>query len=396
MKILFYNPLSLRFGGGFERWIFEIVPELKKLGHEITIITSDSVSFGQASLSNTDIKKIIKGHSRVIEFPSWLFPIGGSPLPKLPSFLWLQKEMGNVDLIYFTIAFFMQDFLLGLIKLRKKTPMIAGIHNSPIVDVRLHNLYTITVTRRILRLFDACHVLNQNIKSLLESWDLYNVLMLPTGINVKKFKPLKNVRNDSFRVLFAGRLVMEKGIDILCRAISLFNESNTNCNIEFIIAGIGEEKIITTIQQLNKKYSNIKYLKYILPDKMPELYQTCNLFVAPSRFEAFPYSLLEAQACGLPVITTNIPGPKDIIIDRQTGKLIQVENASELAQIIKYFYELWINEPDKFKTYGVNARKNIEINYSFENYILKLNKFFRIIVEQKKLNSSKIVGMPKN
>ncbi|MFX0134401.1 MAG: glycosyltransferase family 4 protein [Candidatus Hodarchaeota archaeon] len=375
MNILFFNLTSLRSGGGFERWLFDIVPQLKKIGHDITIATCDLAVYNRYRLSLNEVNKILGKKCKIYEFKSWKIPIGSSLLPTIPSYLWFKKKIQTFDIVYFpATGLYFQDLLIFLEKIKKNIPVIAGIHTSPLRENSL-NLYTNIVTRHTLKIFDVCHVLNPYVKNLLKSWGIINIFLLPHAIDLEKYKP-KSHKNNSFCILFAGRLVLEKGIDIFYKVLKILNNSPYHTNLKFLIAGSGDLKIQNYIKDLSNKFSNVTYLGYVSQEKMPELYQKCDLFVSPSRTETFGWTILEAQACGVPVIASDIPGPNNVIINNETGILIPVSNVKSLEKAIKHFYNLWKDEPHKFKEFRRRSRQNIEKKYSLTKYIKKLNEFF--------------------
>ena len=87
-----------------------------------------------------------------------------------------------------------------------------------------------------------------------------------------------------------------------------------------------------------------------------------NLFVLPSRFEGLSNSLLEAMACGLPVISTSVGGSIDIIDDGINGLLIDVDNEAQLIQSMSRV----LNDSMLANTLGEHARKTIEKDYALE------------------------------
>ncbi len=98
--------------------------------------------------------------------------------------------------------------------------------------------------------------------------------------------------------------------------------------------------------------------------------------VLPSWREGLSKSLIEASAMSLPIITTNVPGCKDVIIDKYSGILVPPRDEKSLKKAMKIF----LDNKDLSKTYGLNARKVVEKSFSTDrinNQIVKIyNDFF--------------------
>jgi glycosyltransferase involved in cell wall biosynthesis len=115
------------------------------------------------------------------------------------------------------------------------------------------------------------------------------------------------------------------------------------------------------------KYS--KYVKYLgRRNDIPKLLQQSDVFVLPTYYrEGVPRVLLEASACGLAIITTNMPGCKDVVIDEYNGKLVKIKDSKDLSEKIIYLGK----NREKIKIFGENAKekvKEFDINKVREEY----------------------------
>ncbi len=176
-----------------------------------------------------------------------------------------------------------------------------------------------------------------------------------SGVDTNYFKinQTKNKFNKNIQILFPARIIKEKGIMELINACKKL----WNSNYKFILNIAGE------IDFQNKSYLNKKYFDEIIKNKninfigksnnMMEVYKKMDIVVLPSWREGLSKSLLEASAMNLPIITTNVPGCKDIIINNYSGLLISVKDENNLKNAIKKFLE----NQDLAISYGINARK---------------------------------------
>lgn len=119
----------------------------------------------------------------------------------------------------------------------------------------------------------------------------------------------------------------------------VFFEQEKKEDLRFIIVGDGPEKsqIIKEISQ--KIYADrILFLGNIPNMKIEEIYKTADIFIQPTYAEGFPRTLIEAMACGLPVVTTNAGGIKDILGDEQKNFMVDVSDRDAFADKMKILF----------------------------------------------------------
>lgn len=135
-------------------------------------------------------------------------------------------------------------------------------------------------------------------------------------------------------VSFAGKFTYFKGIDVLLKAAKIYEDENTLT----LLAGNGElfEEMKRLAQKLNLK--NVKFLGNQSHETLNKIYNIADVSLVPSRNEAFGLVVIEALACGAPVIGTNDGGIKDIITN-DTGLLCPVDDYNSLAHLVKFTLE---------------------------------------------------------
>lgn len=143
--------------------------------------------------------------------------------------------------------------------------------------------------------------------------------------------PVGRPQRDKF-VLAAGRLVPQKGFDVLIRAFASIAPRHPEWRLE--IAGEGEER--AALQQLVGRLGMQERIE--LAGFRPDLaarHQAAGLFVLPSRFEGFPNVLVEAMSHGTAVIAANCrSGPSEIVHDQIDGRLVAVDDVEQLSQVM--------------------------------------------------------------
>lgn len=201
---------------------------------------------------------------------------------------------------------------------------------------------------------------------LLEGVEPRKITVVSHGIDTKRFTPKKNwLKNENnkkeFTILFSGRLEAYKGVyEIVYAAkLLLIDQDLKNYLLKFVFVGKGseEEKLLV----LEKKLHVQKYIKHksISYEDMPRLYQKADIFLAPSK-PTFTYQeqyctvLLEAQAAGLPIVTTYSGGIPENVGD--AGVLVAPGDFYSLRNAIKKF----ILSPEKRISFAKKARRRAE------------------------------------
>lgn len=201
---------------------------------------------------------------------------------------------------------------------------------------------------------------------ILEGADPTKITVVSHGIDTKRFVPRKNwLQNEkskkSFNILFSGRLEVYKGVyEILYAAKLLLSDPELkNYTLQFVFVGQGSEK--EKLLDLEKKLHIQKFVKYkvVEYEDMAHVYQEADIFLAPSKptltyQEQYCTALLEAQAVGLPIVTTYSGGIPENIAD--AGVMVGPGDFYSLKEAIK---KLILN-PELRISYARKARKRAE------------------------------------
>ncbi|MEM0049648.1 MAG: glycosyltransferase family 4 protein [Candidatus Bathyarchaeia archaeon] len=187
-----------------------------------------------------------------------------------------------------------------------------------------------------------------------------NKLLVIKGIN-------KIITNEKI-ILFIGRLEPRKGLHILIKSFSKLNDKS--CSL--IIVGAGDSHYVKKCIELAEKYgisNQVFYLGKVSYSSLKFLYSVAYVYVLPSMFEGLPTTVLEAMACGSPVIATKVSGLPEIIKHNLTGLLINKPDHIELANILKLILEDE-NIRKKLSVNGLNyVRKYFSWQANIERYL---------------------------
>lgn len=215
-----------------------------------------------------------------------------------------------------------------------------------------------------LRKLDRFVVLTEEDKASWTELDNVEVIPDPLAFEIGKISSLTNKR-----VIAVGRYVYQKGFDLLLHSWAMIEKRHSDWQL--VVYGMGNrepyEHIIDELQIDRSRchlYGNTLDIK--------KEYLDSSIFVFSSRFEGFGMVLIEAMACGLPVISFDCPcGPKDIINHNVDGLLVENGNVKELALCLS----MLMNDEMILKKFSVEARKNV-MRYNLEHISDKWRSLF--------------------
>lgn len=183
------------------------------------------------------------------------------------------------------------------------------------------------------------------------------ILVFGAGVNLEEYNFSTYPKNNNFiNFLYTGRIMKEKGVDELFYAIEKISSKYNNVMFHFV--GFFEEKYENRIKDLEQR-NLIKY--YGFQNNVKPFIEECNCLILPSYHEGMSNSLLEAASMGRPLITSNIHGCKETVIDGESGLLVESENAEDLCEKIIQFIELPYDKKIKM---GKEARSLMEKNFN--------------------------------
>jgi len=197
-------------------------------------------------------------------------------------------------------------------------------------------------------------------------------------INTQKFAIRVRYHQRENIIGFISRIKREKGILDFVRSIPKIGEKNPD--MKFLIGGDGDLlSIVEEECQKIRKEHNIEVMVMGWIDDLPDCLNTLKLLVLPTYSDAFPTIILEAMACGTPVLSTSVGGIPDLIVDDETGFLLASNSSDDIAKGVE---RVVTNE--HINDVISNARNTIESQYSYDSAITRFRSILEKTYQRKK------------
>ncbi|NEQ55273.1 MAG: glycosyltransferase, partial [Leptolyngbya sp. SIO3F4] len=183
------------------------------------------------------------------------------------------------------------------------------------------------------------------------------LIYIPYGVSLEEFSPVPK-QDDIFRIIHCGGISLRKGIPYLLQA---FHELALPKAELWLVGSLTDE-----MRPILENYSNDNIiLKGWYPQtQLIKLYTQCSVFCLASVEDGFGMVILQAMACGLPVIHTTNTGGADIVRDGIDGFSIPIRDVEALKEKILFFYE----NPEKCAEMGTSAYEQVKLDFSWDDY----------------------------
>ena len=368
--------------GGIERVVYEQCKRLMQKQFEPVVLTH----------RNYTEKKYIFDGIKVQCYDS--MNIGfrlGIPyaIPHLSSFKTFLETVKSNDLIHVHGHPYLSSFLAAKIAKRYSKPLVLTQHNTFIEYNNIwdtaEKLNDLAVGKQVLKEADKIIVVSNATKNYILGLgaDPEKIEVLHNGVDLNRFKPLTEVKEkmrkklgipkDVCVVLTVRRLVYKNGIDTLLDSAEIAVKKNPK--LVFVVVGKGPdfEEVKERIVHLGMQ-RNFRLTGFVSDKDLPFYYNVADFFALPSKSgEGLPLVALEAMACGLPVVATNVGGISEVM-NEDYGKLVPPNSPDSLAEAVLEF------SCKDLATLNKKLRTIMEEKYSWDQNVEKLGKIYEELI----------------
>lgn len=381
MRVLQVIPFfSPAFGGSFSV-AYNLSIELSKAGHQVTVATSDYRLDDECLKVAAKKGVIVKPFRCIANLGMFLFT------PGMKS--WLRDGITDFDIIHMHNFRSHQNNIAHAFARRHHIPYVLQAHGSllPFFErQRLKSLYDFVWGRRILDEAAAVIALNRMEERQCVSMGVNEdrIRIIPNGISTSEFEHLPE--RGAFRarfgispdwpvVLYLGRIHRIKGLDLLLAAFaSLVEELN---NVRLVLAG-PDDGFLTQLESQARALGIEERVIVTGPlynrEKL-EAYVDADVYVLPSQYEIFGITVLEAAACGTPVVATRRCGISDFVA--RIGYVVDYDS-HELGKAILET----INAKRSNKDLAFDFRNLVKREFEWNDLVEKLEGIYEEVVDQ--------------
>ncbi len=374
MKILQVNHfLSPLHGGGSIDVISNLSKHLAKRRHEVTIFTTD-FELDEVYIKSLDGVYVVPFHC-IANIGLMLI----SPTMKRQ----LKKEIKNFDVIHIHCSRSYQNIIVHHYAKKHNIPCILQSHGSvlPFFEKqRLKKLYDWIWGYKILKGASKVIALTKTEAEQYKKMgvDENKIEIVPNGINLSeyynlptrgKFREKYAIKSEEKMILYLGRIHKIKGLDLLVEMFSdLLKELD---GVRLVIVGPDDGFLSIVKKQIkNLKIGHkVLFTGPLFERGKLEAYVDADVYVLPSVYETFPVTVLEACACGTPVIVTNRCGIADIL--GKVGYVVEYDKDQLGDAILKI-----LSDEGLRRRFGVEGKRLVREEFGWDNVVRKIEEMY--------------------
>jgi glycosyltransferase involved in cell wall biosynthesis len=403
MKILHLcdslNPAGL---GGYESIIHYLSKEMASEGHESVVVTQ---SPHRNSPESIEKRHYIIYHltGNLLEARKWEFyALPEDEREEAAGKLFKSSDISeNVDILTDQLARLIRELQPEIIhahstyvvfnrvitKLRLltklKIPVIVTVHGLPnpliLPDGKESTDYDEFVSGFG---FDLVLAVSENvaeaIKKHLDSKFHERVRTLYSGIDLSVFRPLPDLEKE-WDLAFMGRLEAMKSVDLFPEMLSLLKSKFPDLKMMMTGEGSLKDKLFAEFEEWGVA-SMVDFQGVVETENVPVLINKSRVFLYPSRQEPFGLSIVEAMACGVPVVTTDVFGPREIITHSYDGIAVPPDDVEALAEAV----EKLLKDSELRDRISGNALKSVQEKYDIRKHAKQLVAIYNEMIVGKK------------
>jgi glycosyltransferase involved in cell wall biosynthesis len=294
------------------------------------------------------------------------------------------KDLGLIVELYRIYRKIRPDIILHFtIKPNIYGSFAARLLNIPVIN-NVCGLGTIFLTRNITSIIAICMYklafrfpkniffqneedLNLFVEKKLVKKELCHLLP-GSGIDLDKYKPCIKNKSKEFTFLLISRLIIDKGILEYVEAVKQLKEEGIDAKFQLLGAkDTGHKRGIPS--KIIDGWIKNNLIEYLGTTKNVTTHlEKADCVVLPSYREGAPRSLLEASSLAIPIVATDVPGCRHVVVDQVNGLLCKVKDAGDLAAKMKQMHKM-----DKMRReeMGINGRKRMEVHFD-EKFVIQI------------------------
>jgi glycosyltransferase involved in cell wall biosynthesis len=375
MKILQVIPYFAPRWGGDVNVCYSLSKELSKLGHDVTIITTD-FEYDQGYARSLENVKVIP-FRRVANLGMFLYS------PEMKG--WLRSNIPKYDIVHLHSFRSYQNNIVSKYAKKFNVPYIVQPHGSlpRIVEKEsLKQLYDVVWGNEILKSASKIVAVSGNEVGQFRQVGIPDekITVIPNGVNyvsptdlppAGQFREQYSI-HEKHIILYVGRIHKIKGIDFLIRAFNSFIQTWTGDDVTLVIIGPddGYRSVLEGLVEQLGLSDKVRFIGFMSP--LAAAYQDADVLVYPSTYEIFGLVPFEALLCGTPVIVTDDCGCGELIKEAECGYLVHYGDVTGLAETLRSALE----HPDVNRRMVEAGRQYVEEHLAWESVVKQVEEMY--------------------
>ena len=356
LNIFFSNSISAHKWGGGEKWMVTAGKGLKERGHHVTLSgKSNSVFLTKAKESGLDI------------LPLNIYA-DYNPF-KILHTKWILKKK-KIDVIVLNLN---KDIrVAGIAARMADIPVIIARNGIQLFSDKWKHKMTIklvdgiiTNSKSIKNAYNQFSWMNKNKTTV-----IYNGLGLKKNIKPLDIKTIWNIPKNHVVFVAAGRLVPQKGFDLLIDAANRLKNSPRPFTL--LIAGMGKDRKSLQEKIVLNKLSNVKLIGF--QNNLPPILKASDYVIMPSRQEGMPNVVMESMALGKSVLAAKVNGVSELMDHNRTGYIFDPMKVKPIVDAMNFVLDNHGSE--KIINWGLLAKDHIKNNFRLDKMIDHLESYF--------------------
>ena len=361
MRILIINSEYPPIGGGAGNASANIARELAILGFQVSFVTAHFGNLPREEIIDNVTIYRIPSLRRKLDRSGALEQLAFIISASFWTFNWARRHKHQATLAFFGVPSGAPALFLKWIY---KIPYIVSLRGGDVPGFRPYDFKTFhkligPFLRVIWKNAFAIIANSAGLRDLALAFDSrFEIPVIPNGVDLEKYVVPERDWSPP-RLLSAGRIVYQKGLDLGLRTLSQLKDLDWHWEI----AGDGPQ--LDNLKLLANELGiadRVTFLGWQSREELTKRYHRANVFLFPSRHEGMPNVVLEAMACGLPVVATRIAGSEELVVEAETGFSVQTENVDELRDALRRI----LSDSNLRKQMGRASRRRVEESYSWK------------------------------
>jgi len=364
--------------GGIGAYTHEMAHGLVRAGHRVTVVSASSERESVSNQGGIQVYRVLPG-------PDWSRWRGLWRLNRIwPGFAWkaarkLTEIHARFPIDVVEAAECRADSLFVPL-LRNRPKLVVRLHTAQIFVDRLNRIQprgrqrlSYATEALAMRSADLLTAPSQAVVDLTGTWlalGQSSVRVVPNPVDTTAYSP--GTRQHTGEVLVVGRLELRKGISTLVQAVPIVLQQCPQSSFRFVGSdgqdSSGRSWRARLLEAAPAEQHHRLHFERVDRDQLVERYRQADICVLPSIWENFPYALLEAMACGMPVVATRRGGFPELIENGVNGVLVPPHNPAALADALSSI----LSDPVLRERMGSASRARAEKLYSVDRVVPRM------------------------